>query len=223
MIKKGVIFDLDGVLVNSMPTHFQAWKEAFAKIAGLEITERDIYLLEGMRGVELVAKIFEQKGFADYSLVQKVHDEKSKIFKQIRKSEPFEGVKDIVESIRCCKAVVSGSTKHDVESILEEAFGKDKFNVIITADDIEKGKPDPCAFLEALRQMKLSPPGAIVIENAPLGVRAANNAGIRCIVTLNNTPLKTSDFDGLISEELIFLDTKSASSFLKKHCDKSYS
>src|ERR671925_800700 len=204
MKKKGVIFDLDGVLVNSMPSHFQAWKEAFTKIAGLEITERDIYLLEGMRGMDLVAKIFEQKNFANYSLVQKVHDEKSKIFKEIRSSEPFEGAKEMVESIRCSKAVVSGSTKHDVETILDEAFGKDKFNAIITADDIEKGKPDPCAFLEALRQMKLRAEDAVVVENAPLGVKAANNASIGCFVVLNNTPLARFDFNSIIPQNKIF-------------------
>ena len=218
MIKKGVIFDLDGVLVNSMPTHFLAWKEAVAKIVGLEITDRDIYLLEGMRGMDLVAKIFEQKGFADYSLVQKVHDEKSKIFKEIRKSEPFEGANDIVESIRCSKAVVSGSTRRDVESILEEAFGKDKFNVIITADDIEKGKPDPCAFLEALRQMKLRAPDAIVIENAPLGVKAANNAGIDCFVVLNNTPLTRFDFDNIIPQHKIFEKTSVLTKMIEELC-----
>ena len=218
MNKKVATFDLDGVLVDSMPTHFQAWKKAFAKVAGLEITERDIYLLEGMRGTDLVARIFEQKGFADYSLVQKVHDEKSKIFKQIRKSEPFEGAKDIVENIRCSKAVVSGSTKHDVESILEEAFGKDKFNVIITADDIEKGKPDPSAFLKALRQMKLSPPDAVVIENAPLGVKAANNAGIDCFVVLNNTPLSRVDFENMIPQDKIFEKTSALKNILKELC-----
>jgi beta-phosphoglucomutase len=218
MKKKGIIFDLDGVLVDSMPTHFQAWKEAFSKIAGLEIRDRDIYLLEGMRGMDLVAKIFEQKKFTDYSLVQKVHDEKSKIFKEIRKSELFEDAKDIVESIRCAKAVVSGSTKHDVESILEEAFGKDKFNVIITADDIEKGKPDPCAFLEALRQMKLTPPDAVVIENAPLGVKAANNAGIDCFVVLNNTPLARFDFDSIILQHKIFEKTSALTNTIEELC-----
>jgi beta-phosphoglucomutase-like phosphatase (HAD superfamily) len=60
---------------------------------------------------------------------------------------------------------------------------------------------------------------AIVVENAPLGIKAANNAGIECIVTLNNTPLKISDFHDLISDESIFPDTSSASSFLKKYCE----
>jgi HAD superfamily hydrolase (TIGR01509 family) len=206
---QAVIFDLDGVLVNSMPTHFQAWKAAFAKIAGLEIAERDVYLLEGMRGIELVEKIFEQKRFPDHSLARKVHDEKSRIFKSIRSSEPFEGVKEMIDDVKCEKAVVSGSTRNDVETVLEEAFGSDRFGVIITADDIKNGKPDPYAFLEALRLLKVSPEDAAVVENAPLGVRAANSAGIVCYVALNNTPLKRSDFDGIVSQERIFEKTGS--------------
>jgi HAD superfamily hydrolase (TIGR01509 family) len=203
---EAVIFDLDGVLVNSMPTHFQAWKAAFAKIAGLEISERNIYLLEGMRGIELVEKIFEQKNFSDHSLMRKVHDEKSRIFQRIRSSEPFEGVMEMIDCIRCAKAVVSGSTRTDVETMLDEAFGKDRFDVMITADDIEKGKPDPSAFLETLRRMKVKQ-DAVVVENAPLGVRAANNAGIACYVALNNTPLARSDFKGIIAEDRIFEKT----------------
>lgn len=204
---EGIIFDLDGVLVNSMPTHFKAWKAAFAEIAGLEIAEREIYLLEGMRGIELVEKIFEQKKFHDHSLARKVHDEKSRIFKSIRSSEPFVGVAEVISDIKCAKAVVSGSTKNDVETILEEAFGKGRFDVIITADDIKKGKPDPSAFLKALEKMNVKPKDAVVVENAPLGAKAANNAGIDCYVALNNTPLTRSDFKSIIPEDRIFEKT----------------
>jgi beta-phosphoglucomutase len=204
---EGLIFDLDGVLVNSMPTHFQAWKAAFAKVAGIEIAERDVYLLEGMRGIELIEKIFEQKNFSERSLSRKVHDEKAQIFKEIRSSEPFEGVREMIAGMECSKAVVSGSTKNDVETILEEAFGRDNFDAIITADDIEKGKPDPSAFLEALERIKVSPKDAVVVENAPLGVMAANNAGIGCYLVLNNTPLSRSDFGGMIQQNRIFEKT----------------
>jgi beta-phosphoglucomutase len=204
---EGLIFDLDGVLVNSMPSHFQAWKAAFAKVAGIEIAERDVYLLEGMRGIELVQKIFEQKNFSKRSLVRKVHDEKARIFKAIRSSEPFEGVREMIAGMECSKAVVSGSTRNDVETILEEAFGRDRFDAIITADDIEKGKPDPSAFLEALERIKVSPKDAVIVENAPLGVMAANNAGIGCYLVLNNTPLARSDFGGRIPKNRIFEKT----------------
>jgi beta-phosphoglucomutase len=217
--KKGIIFDLDGVLVNSMPTHVQAWKTAFAKVAGIiSITDRDVYLLEGMRGKELVIKIFEQKNFPDHSLAQTVHDEKSKVFKTVRSSKAFEGVKEMINNTRCRKAVVSGSTKHDVETILEEEFGKDKFDAIITADDIKKGKPDPSAFLEALNKMELEPGQVVVVENAPLGAKAANHAGIDCYVVLNNTPLTRSDFDGIVPEDRILDKTSSLKKPLGEMC-----
>ena len=208
MFVQAVIFDLDGVLVNSMPTHFQAWKEAFSRITDINISERDVYLLEGMRGMELVEKIFNQKKFSDHSLARVVHDEKSKIFKTIRSSEPFDGVPELIGDIRSMKAVVSGSTRIDVGTILKEAFGGEKFDVVITADDIEKGKPDPSGFLEAIRRMNVPSEDVVVVENAPLGVRAANIAGINCYVALNNTPLKMSDFDGITSKDEIFEKTR---------------
>ena len=204
---QAVIFDLDGVLVNSMPTHFQAWKEAFAKIAGINISERDVYLLEGMRGMELVEKIFDQKRFIDHSLAKKVDDEKSKIFKTIRSSKSFDGVPELISDIRSMKAVVSGSTRMDVQTILQEVLGSEKFDVVISADDVEKGKPDPSGFLEAIRQMNIKSEEVVVVENAPLGVKAANSAKINCYVALNNTPLRMSDFDGIISKDRIFEKT----------------
>ena len=218
MEKKAIIFDLDGVLVNSMPTHVQAWRMAFAKIASLEITERDIYLLEGMRGMDRVIKIFEKLNFHNRSLVKAVHDEKSKIFKTIRRSEPFEGVDEMLSAVNCHKAVVSGSARNDVESMIEEAFGKDMFEVIITADDIQEGKPDPSAFLEAIRRMNISLQKAVIVENAPLGAKAASDAGIDCFVVLNNTPLRRSDFSGVIAQDKIFEKTSSLKGVLGELC-----
>jgi HAD superfamily hydrolase (TIGR01509 family) len=216
--KKAIIFDLDGVLVNSMPTHVRAWRMAFARIANLDIPERDIYLLEGMRGMDLVIKIFEKENFHNHSLAKAVHDEKSKIFKTIRYAEPFDGVDEMIGAIKCQKAVVSGSARNDVETMIEQAFGKGKFEVIITADDIKVGKPDPSAFLEAIRQMNISLPEAVVVENAPLGAKAASNAGIDCFVVLNNTPLTRSDFSGAITQDRIFEKTISLKGVLGELC-----
>ena len=73
---------------------------------------------------------------------------------------------------------------------------------------------------QALQKMNLKPSECIVVENAPLGVEAANNAGIKCIITLNNTPLNILyDFDNLILKETkVFQNTKSAIDFLKRWC-----
>jgi beta-phosphoglucomutase len=214
---RGVIFDLDGVLVNSMPSHSQSWVEAFLNVANVRIERRTLYVLEGMRGAELTEKILADHN-SDLSLAKKVIEEKDRLFKQKDRPKAFEGAKEMVESLACLKAVVSGSNKHDVELVLDETIGKEKFDVIITADDIKKGKPDPTAFNTALSKLHVSATDVAVVENAPLGVRAANNAGIQCYVALNNTLLSRTDFEGIIPKDRIFEKTSSLEGLLKEMC-----
>ena len=213
----GIIFDLDGVLVDSMPAHYRAWKIAFKEVANIDVDERTIYLLEGMRGSELVKTIFEQKGFSNHSIVEEVNSKKNEIFKTIPNIDAYDGTKELVASLECYKSVVSGSAKEDVEAIIDRSFGKRLFDTIITADDIDKGKPDPSSFIMASRKMNLKPSQAIIVENAPLGVQAANNAGIKCIVVLNNSPLVISDFESILEDD-IFKETRSTKNVLQSWC-----
>ncbi len=141
---RAIIFDLDGVLVDSMPSHSLSWVQAFRNVAGIDVDRRVLYVLEGMRGVELVEKIFAEHG-TDMSLAARVIAEKDRIFKGMEKPRPFEGVKEMIRELGCAKAVVSGSNRHDVKSFLDEIAGKESFDVIVTADDIRRGKPDPLA------------------------------------------------------------------------------
>ena len=215
---KGVIFDLDGVLVDSMPAHYKAWKMAFKEVTDIDVDERMIYLLEGMRGNDLVKKIFEQKNYDNHSIAKKVIERKNKIFNDILTPRAFDGVKELIEHLKCTKAVVSGSAKNDVEVLIDRTFGKNNFDVIITADDIDRGKPDPIAFIAALNRMKIDTAEAIVVENAPLGVEAANKAGLQCIIVLNNTPLQINDFKFIIDYDRIFKETKDSAKLLENWC-----
>jgi beta-phosphoglucomutase len=215
---RGVIFDLDGVLVDSMPDHYKAWKMAFKEITDIEVDERMIYLLEGMRGNDLVKKIFEQKNYDDYSIAQKVNERKNQIFKDILTPRTFDGVKELIDRLKCTKAVVSGSARKDVEVLIDRTFGKNNFDVIITADDIDRGKPDPIAFITALNRMKIDTAEAIVVENAPLGVEAAIKAGRQYIIVLNNTPLQMKDFKLMTDYSRIFEETKYATKLLETWC-----
>ena len=215
---KGVIFDLDGVLVDSMPDHYKAWKMALKEVTDIEVDERMIYLLEGMRGNDLVKKIFEQKNYDNQSIAKKVIERKNKIFNDILTPRAFDGVKELIEHLKCTKAVVSGSAKKDVEVLIDRTFGKNNFDVIITADDIDRGKPDPIAFITALNRMKIDTANAIVVENAPLGVEAANKAGVQCIIVLNNTPLQINDFKFIIDYDRIFKETKDSAKLLESWC-----
>lgn len=230
--KKGTIFDLDGVLVDAMPFHFKAIQTAAKKEANIDIAQRDVYLLEGMPGEDMVRELLQHKRYSGNiqninndsknldSLAHRIHESKKRIFQQINASKPINGAKELVSSLRCKKALVSGAAKQEVNSIIEKYFGKEDFDVVVSGEDLEEGKPSPDPFRTALTKMELTESDAIVIENAPLGIRAANNAHIKCIVTLNNTPLQLSDFEGLVEHELIFADTRSVISFLKEYCEK---
>ena len=230
--KKGIIFDMDGVLVDAMPFHCRAIQTAAKQEVNIDIKERDVFLLEGMPGEDMVKELLKRKRYIGTieelsiddpdkldSVAHRIHERKKKIFQQINASTPINGAKELVSSIRCKKALVSGAAKQEVDSIINKYFGKDAFDIVVSGEDLEEGKPSPDPFRTALMKMALTESEAIVVENAPLGIKAANNAGIRCIVTLNNTPLKISDFEGLIADESIFPDTRSASSFLKEYCE----
>jgi HAD superfamily hydrolase (TIGR01509 family) len=232
-IEKGIIFDMDGVLVDAMPFHCKAIQTAAKQEVNIDVKQRDVYLLEGMPGEDMVKELLRHKRYTGNieeisyddnsdkldSVAHRIHERKKKIFEQINASAPINGAKELISNIRCKKALVSGAAKQEVDSIISKYFGKDSFDVIVTGEDLEEGKPSPDPFRTALTKMGLKESEAIVVENAPLGVKAANNAGIRCIVTLNNTPLKISDFGGLIVSSSIFPNTSSASSFLKKYCE----
>lgn len=218
-IVRAVIFDLDGVLVDSMPSHTLAWVQAFKDVAGIKVDRRIFYVLEGMRGAELVEKIFAEHD-ADRSLVTKVMEEKDRIFGDMERPKAFQGVKEMMRELDCAKAVVSGSNRHDVEALLDEIAGKENFDVVVTADDIKKGKPDPLAFNTALARLRLEPSQAVVVENAPLGAKAAGNAGIPCYVVMNSTLLSRSDFAGILPEDRILEKTSSLKGLLKNLCNK---
>ena len=230
--KKGIIFDMDGVLVDAMPFHCRAIQTAAKQEVNIDIKDRDVFLLEGMPGEDMVKELLKRKRYIGTieelsiddpdkldSVAHRIHERKKKIFQQINASTPINGAKELVSSIRCKKALVSGAAKQEVDSIINKYFGKDAFDIVVSGEDLEEGKPSPDPFRTALMKMALTESETIVVENAPLGIKAANNAGIRCIVTLNNTPLKISDFEGLIADESIFPDTSSASSFLKEYCE----
>jgi len=233
-MKKGLIFDMDGVLIDAMPFHAEAVRLAIMEETQHDINKKIVYLLEGLPGSKLVKEIFKREKIdenIDDSVAEKISKRKKEIFKEIQNSKAIDGVRELVNDLKSCgciKAVVSGSSKEEIEAIINENIGSNNFDLVISSDDLKEvqGKPDPAPFQTALQKMKLKPSEALVVENSPLGVEAAKEAGIPFIVTLNNSPLDIpSDFGTLNLKEgeqnsRIFKDTKSASYFLKDWCCK---
>ena len=217
---------MDGVLINAMPFHGEAFQIAFREIVKVEIDKRDVFLLEGMPGPILIKEIFKRYNLSspDEKLVEVISNRKKELFEEIQRARAFR-VKELIESLNCencLKAVVSGASRKEVESLLEQN-NLGKFDLIISGEDLEEGKPSPEPFSTALSKLGLKPSETLVVENSPLGVDSAAKANIEYIITLNNTPLELSDFQDIPNDvdfvsKRIFDDTQSARKFLIDWC-----
>jgi HAD superfamily hydrolase (TIGR01509 family) len=223
---RGIIFDMDGVLIDAMPFHAEAMKIAIKEETNYEIDKKIVYQLEGMPSNNLVKEIFKKYNInkeLDQELIKKISERKKQLFKEIEDTRLIEGVPDLIKMLnecKCLKAIVTGAAKKEIELTIDKMIGLKNFDVVVSGEDVEAGKPNSDPFVVALQKMNIKSSECIVVENAPLGVEAANKAGIRCILTLNNTPLNIStDFNNIISNETqIFRDTISTTDFLRKWC-----
>lgn len=190
---KAVLFDMDGVLYDSMPHHAIAWQESMKRF-GIDMTEADAYATEGARGIDTIRQIATRQG-KEVSLeeAQRMYDEKSRIFHEMPDAPIFDGVFDMMEKIKRAGMtvnVVTGSGQRPLIRRLLNDFGRylDESH-ITTAYDVKRGKPYPDPYLMGLQKAgNLKPFEGIVVENAPLGVRSGVSAGI-FTVAINSGPL----------------------------------
>src|SRR6187200_1620182 len=114
---KGIIFDMDGVLIDAMPFHAEAMKLAIKEETDYEIDKKIVYKLEGMPSDNLVKEIFKKyniKKELDQRLIEKISERKKEIFKEIEETHLIEGVRDLIEVLnecKCVKAIVTGAAK----------------------------------------------------------------------------------------------------------------
>ena len=190
---KAVLFDMDGVIYDSMPNHATSWHESMATF-GLDMPLSGAYQYEGMRGVETIKLLARQQWNRELSdeEAQRMYDVKSACFAQCPPAEKMEGVEELMRQIkadglRIC--VVTGSGQHTLLDQLEAAFdGLLSKSLMVTSFDVKYGKPNPEPYLRGLQKAGVKPWEAIVVENAPLGVRAAVAAHIFTIA-VNTGPL----------------------------------
>ena len=224
---KGVFFDMDGVLLDSMPYHAEAMYQALKLEIDYQLDKKWIFLLEGMPADEFLYELFKStppKTIINKERITKIVNLKKKIFKNIENITLIDGAKELLEDLnktRCIKAIVSGSSRKEALHIIEKKIGISNFDLIITGDDIIKGKPDPQPFTTALKKTNLNRKDALIVENSPFGVMSAYHADVRYIITLNNTPLTISDFHNFLPipiknefRKYIFKDTKLTKGFI---------
>ena len=196
---KAVMFDMDGVIFNSMPLHAKAWVKAFAE-CGIEFTEYQVYLNEGRTGAATIDEQF-MKYFGRHSTPdeqQDIYRIKSGFFRQMPAPSLIDNIIDVVRFLAdngIARTIVTGSgestTLDRVERIFGPLFSRE---LMVTALDVKRGKPDPEPYLMGLRKLGVQPNEAIVVENAPLGVKAGHAAGVFTIA-VNTGILSRSDLE----------------------------
>lgn len=191
---KVVLFDMDGVLYDSMPHHAIAWQQSMARF-GIKMTAADAYATEGARGIDTIRKFVKEQKGEDITLeeAQKMYDVKTTIFHSMGDAPVFEGVVPLMRKLKADGlriGIVTGSGQRPLIDRLTHDFSEfiDREH-IVTAYDVEHGKPAPDPYLAGLQKAgNLKPWQGIVVENAPLGVRSGVAAG--CFtVAINSGPL----------------------------------
>jgi HAD superfamily hydrolase (TIGR01509 family) len=190
---KAVFFDMDGVLFDSMGSHAIAWVAALKQM-GLLFTEYEAYLNEGRTGASTIDNIFikEYGRTATEEEKQTIYKLKSRLFDNFKHSEKIPFVADLLKKIQSQKLeifVVTGSGQPSLINNLEVNFpGIFIKKKMVTAFDVQYGKPHPEPYLMALKKSGLNPWEVVVIENAPLGVESSSKAGLFTIA-VNTGPL----------------------------------
>ena len=179
----GYIFDLDGTLVDTMPIHYTAW-EAALRGAGLvgKLDENLFYELGGVPSRRVAALLGARHGLTLDP--EKVYREKETLFKA--SLQKLELVAPVIEFARRVSAthpvaIASGGTRDVVRSTLEKTGLAPLFPVVVTADDVQHGKPAPDMFLMAARLMGVPPGGCLVFEDGQPGIEAAKAAGMKWV------------------------------------------
>lgn len=187
-----IILDMDGVITNTMPDHFRSWKVILNRI-GIPVTHYDVYCREGQPGIHSVRELTAQYGkpIAD-GQAHKILKEKEAYFKKIVHLRFIPGVRTFLKQLHKNNfrlALVTGTSHHEMCQILPASLRR-FFSVIVTGSDVRHGKPHPEPYLQSLKKLGLKTGGAVVIENAPFGIRSAKGAGLRCLALETSLPRK---------------------------------
>lgn len=187
---RGIIFDCDGTLADTMPLHLQSWQRAMAELGGA-ITPEEFWACAGMPTIRIIEMLNQKHGFTidpqvGYELKERYYVE------LIHHVEPIAEVVNVVEQYqgKLPMAVATGGGREIVSSTLKQIGLGQSFEHIVSADDVEHGKPAPDIFFEAAKRIGVKPECCIVFEDADNGLIAARAAGMEAI-DIRQYPLKS--------------------------------
>jgi len=198
---QAVLFDFDGVLVNSEPLHFFAFQEVL-KAEGIDLTEQQYYRqllgFDDRGGFQHVLAIHGRQ--PDPDTVRRLMSRKEHAMQQLIHDRKYQALPGVDQFVRALSrnyplAICSGALRREIEMMLEGVNLRDCFPVIVSAEDVQVGKPDPRGYLLTLQQLSeytgrtLSPDQCLVVEDAPSVIRSVRNVGFSVLAVATSHPL----------------------------------
>ncbi|TCK65195.1 beta-phosphoglucomutase [Winogradskyella wandonensis] len=199
MNKKGFIFDLDGVIVDTAKYHFLAWRK-LANGLGIDFTHEENEQLKGVSRVRSLEKILEWGGKTlseeEFTrLMAKKNEEYLGYINKMDASEILPDVNRVLEFLsEKNQGVALGSASKNARPILEKVNLLDKFNAIVDGNDVSKAKPDPEVFLIGAKLLNMRPEDCVVFEDSVAGIQAANKADMISIGIGEKDVLHEADY-----------------------------
>ena len=213
--KKTILWDMDGVIADSSSFHLAAWREAFAK-RGIKFPKEDFTKLFGARNDFIIGSIMGRElpeGDVKIMVVEKEENFRRKATGNIK---PFPGVVRLLNAIKKGNfklGLVSSAPKENIDLVLSELNLAGIFDCVVFGQEVSESKPSPQIYLLAAKKLEVTPNDCVVIEDSPLGVKAAKTAAMKCLSITNTHPrqkLKEADkvVDSLENVDLITLLTR---------------
>jgi beta-phosphoglucomutase family hydrolase len=201
---KAIIWDMDGVIADTGPYHFRAWREVFLK-RGFELTQDSFKKNFGKRNDTIIRNTLGDGISA--TEMGSISIDKEVIFRSLawNNLKPLPGVKELMKALGESgfkQALGSSAPLENIRLIISSLGIDDAFQGIVSGEEVTEGKPDPQGFLLAARKITVEPGDCVVIEDAVAGVTAAKRAGMACLAVTNTHPRESLMEADLVIETL---------------------
>ncbi len=187
----GVIFDMDGVLVDSGPAHLESWRRLALEIGAGDIPASSFTAVFGRTSADIITVVFGPKSPDE---IKRLDDRKEAIYRELihGRVSVMPGAIDAVKRLHGAGmriAVGSSGPPENVELVCVEMGLQPYISAVVTGRDVQRGKPDPQVFELVASRMGINPSRCVVIEDAPAGVEAAHRGHMACVALLGSHPL----------------------------------
>jgi beta-phosphoglucomutase family hydrolase len=206
-----VIFDVDGVLADTGPIHYESWVKMANEI-GKTFKKSYFEATFGQQSVPITRQLVGRN--VDQNLVEKWAQLKEQYYREMVKDKikPLPGVIGLIEDLKSMNfklAVGSSGPPENVELLLKSLKIEFFFDTIITAAEVKNGKPSPDVFLIAAQKINVKPQNCVVIEDAPVGIEAAKRANMKCIALTTTHDIVDLRIADMIVQDLSYVSVNS--------------